>query len=146
MPILPFLSANPLLAWIAAGIFLAGMGLGATTAWTVQGWRLGGQIETLKGSNRLLTEQNAVLTDSNERCKVDVDQVRGAVKAVVDAAAKRVEDAARAMKGAERQAGVHLKRAGEILNRSKVAPDKWCATIQKEQLEYLKLRRTEALQ
>lgn len=39
--LLKLFGANPLsMLWIGGGVFLAGMALGTTGAWTVQGWRL----------------------------------------------------------------------------------------------------------
>lgn len=129
------LTEHPLyLALAAAVLFAGGFGIGFGSGWKVNGWRLGAEIQRLAG-------ENTVLRGVNERCGVDVDAVRAAVKGIADAADERARKAAAAMKGVETAAKGHLALAAEIAHRPPAPPEKQCETVTEEQREYVRLRR-----
>ena len=136
------LGFNPLYVAIAAAVlFTAGAASGGVAGWKVASWKASGSIEREKGNTKALTLKNDVLAGANAQCKVNVDDVRQAVKGIVDEG-ERLQKAAEArMAAASVKSQTHLDRAAEILNRPPVAQAEWCATILKEQREYVEGRR-----
>lgn len=133
---------NPIvLAIVAAVIFTAG----ATSGWTLNGWRLGGEVATLKGEKAVLEGNVAVLTDANATCKANVADVRAALAKFYQAQETLAETVRAAIAKAAPQAAEHLRRAEELLARAAVPQDQWCATIIKEQGEAVKLRRSDRM-
>jgi len=142
MGFLASIVGNPLYMAIAAGvIFGAGAVTGGTAAWTANGWRLGKVVAVEQGNNKALTLTNDTLTAANKRCEINVQDVRAAVKGVVDESAKLTARAAAAMTKAEGRAKSHMSKADEILNRPPVAQPDWCSVILQEQSAYVAERR-----
>jgi len=122
---------------IVASLVVFGFG----TGWLVQGWRLGKVVAVEQGNNKALTLTNDTLTAANKRCEINVQDVRAAVKGVVDESAKLTARAAAAMTKAEGRAKSHMSKADEILNRPPVAQPDWCSVILQEQSAYVAERR-----
>ena len=125
------LTGNPAsLGWAALVLAVAGFAGG----WMVNGWRLGIEVASLQG-------QNQTLTSANERCGVNVAEVKTAVAGIVKAAEKRDAAAREAMKAAAGEATGHLNAAAEIINRPQVPPEKQCDTVRDEQRDYVNTRK-----
>ena len=128
-----FAGGNPIgLAIVAAAIAAAGFG----TGWSVNGWRLGARIERLEGTT-------SALQAANQRCGVNVAEVKAAVAGLVDAAEKRADEGRKAIARAEVSAVKHINRAAGIIARPPVPPEKQCDTVREEQIDYVRMRRGE---
>lgn len=135
---------NPLYVAIAAAvIFAAGAASGGLAGWTVQGWKMGAQLERERGEVKRLDAQVAIFSAANEKCGIDVTAVKDAVKDVVDAGLAAADRARVAMDRAAKTSAGHLGRAENILNRPPVPLEQQCAVLMKEQREYVDERRLE---
>lgn len=122
---------------IAAAVIAAVAGAsGFAAGWKLNGWRLGAKIERLAG-------EASALSSANERCAVNVAEVRTAVAGIVKAAEERAVEARKGIAKAEAAAVKHINRAAGIIARPPVPPEKQCDTVRDEQVEYVRARRGE---
>lgn len=130
---------NPLaIKAIAVAVVLA---IVAGAGWTVNGWRLAGQLEQLQGVVDTQKQSLATLAGANERCAAGVADVKGAVKALVDDGTRRSAAAAAAMEQVAARAKGHLDGAAAALNRAMPAAGQECDTAAAEALDYAKRRK-----
>lgn len=115
--------------------------IAAGAGWTINGWRLSGEISSLEGTVATQKQSIATLVGANDRCLAGVQDVKGAVKAYVDAGAARSEAAAAAMKQAAAAAKGHQDAATAALNRVQPAKGKECETIAGEAAKYARKRK-----
>jgi hypothetical protein len=135
---LKLILGNPLYLLIAAAvIYAAGFGSG----WGVNGWRLGSELATANGTIDTLRIANDGLVGANNRCKINVDEVKAGVKSVVDAGLKLQKQAAAEMRQVAGKAQGHLNKADEILSRPPVAEAEWCKAVISETAAYVAERR-----
>jgi len=131
------LIGNPANLAIAAAIIAAVAGAsGFATGWKLNSWRLGAEVAELRG-------ENTAYAGANERCSVNVAEVKAAVGEIVKQGEARAVQAAKAIKKAEAAAVVHINRAAGIINRPPVPPEKQCDTVRDEQVEYVRGRHDE---
>lgn len=126
---------------IKIGILVAIAAAGAIAGWTLNGWRLAGQINQLKGVVSTQKQSIATLEGANHRCFAGVGEVKGAVKSIADEAAARTAAAAKAMEKASRDAQKHHDAAQEALRRALPPPGKECDTAAAEAATYARKRR-----
>lgn len=130
---------NPLaIKAIAVAVVLA---LAAGAGWTVNGWRLAGELHRLQGVVDTQVQSLATLKGANDRCAAGVADVKEAVKAIADDAARRTAAAAKAAQQAEAGARAHLADAKAALNRPMPAAGKECETAAAEAVNYAKRRK-----
>lgn len=122
---------------IAAVLVALGFGGG----WLVNGWRLGTEVADLNTKVATLEGQKSVLIGANQRCAVNVADVKAGVKSVVDAGLEAQRRAAVAMDKAAGKAADHQAKASEALNRPPVPQAEWCAALQAETKAYADRRR-----
>jgi hypothetical protein len=87
-----------------------------------------------------LSSNNAILSEANKKCAVDMNSVQDSVRALTHAAAQREKSAANAIKGAASAADAHTNRAKKIRNLSPVTPERQYEAIAREQAEYVQSR------
>lgn len=96
------------------------------------------------GAERVrLTSSNATLKAANDKCAIDIGQVRAAMEQLLTVAAKQEKSAKDAMKEAEPVAQTHTAKAIKIKRMSpipKAEPDQ-CKAIIAEQIKYVQERR-----
>lgn len=69
--------ANPAaILYVGLAIAAAAGSVGAYGGWTLNGWRLSGQVEQLKGDKKSLEDQVIVLGESTRACSAAVDQAK----------------------------------------------------------------------
>jgi hypothetical protein len=136
--LLKFLGGGNLANLAIAAAVVAGVAgaAGLSTGWTLNGWRLAGRIERLEG-------RASALEAANQRCGVNVAEVKAAVGELVKAGELRAAAAAKALREAEKAALGHLARAGRILKAPPVPPEKQCDTVRDEQRGYVRQRHQE---
>ena len=123
--------------WASAAVIAAvAVSTGFAAGWKLNGWRLGADVAELRGAN-------AAYAGANERCGVNVAEVKAAVGEIVKQGEARAAQAAKAIKKAESAAVVHINRAAGIINRPPVPPEKQCDTVRDEQVEYVRGRHDE---
>lgn len=122
---------------IAAALIVAG----ALGGWTVNGWRLAGEIARLNGIVETQKQSIATMEGANQRCTAGVAEVKDAVKGYVDAGAKAQQAAAAAIQKAAASAQGHLAAAKDALNRAMPPPGQECATAAEEAAAYAKKRK-----
>jgi hypothetical protein len=124
---------------IAAALIAAVAGAtGFASGWKLNGWRLGANIERLAG-------EASALRGANQRCTVNVAEVKAAVAGIVKAGEERAEQARKGIQKAEQAALGHINRAAGIINRPPVPPEKQCDTVRDEQRAYVIERRAEGV-
>lgn len=126
---------------IIAAIAAALLAIGAGAGWTINGWRLSGEISRLEGTVATQKQSIATLVGANERCVAGVQEVKGAVKALVDDGARRSAEAAAAMEHAAAAAKGHQDAATAALSRVQAPKGKECETAAGEASAYAKKRR-----
>lgn len=128
---------NPYPWILAVAIFAAG----AAGGWAVADWKASGELATARAHTQAANLRNDALIGANNRCAVNVEDVRKAVKGIADQSARVAAAAAAEMKKAASQAQSHAARADEILSRPPVQQPKWCETIVRENAAYVAERR-----
>lgn len=134
------MTLNPLSAKLAAGAALAALLAGFAAGWAVNGWRLAGDIERLKGVTQTQEQSIKTLVGVNKSCAAGVAEVKGAVKSMADAAERRSREAAQAMAATARQAEQHLADARSALARPPAKPGEECGTVAREASAYARKR------
>lgn len=124
-------------AAVVAGAFAAGGGIG----WTVNGWRLAGEIRQLQGVVSTQVQSMATLEGANKNCVAGVAGVRAEVKELVDDAKQRSAEAAAAMAAAAKEASGHLAAAKSALARPPVVRGKECPQAASEASTYARKRK-----
>lgn len=133
---------NPLYMAIAAAvIFAAGAASGGLAGWTAQGWKMGAQLEYERGEVKRLDAQVAIFSAANEKCGIDVQAVKDAVKGIADESKRVAQNAAAEMQRAAKTSAGHLGRAEAILNQPTVPLAEQCAVLTREQRAYVEDRR-----
>lgn len=125
---------SPAIAAIAIAVLTA-VAFGG--GFLVSDWRSNAQIERLKG-------KNTILSSSNDRCVLDVANVRAAVIAMEGIAREREKQAEEAMKQAEPIVERHTAKIIRIRSLPSVKPDMQCEAIKAEQIAYVQSRRDES--
>jgi len=119
-----------ILGAILGAVALVAFGAG----FALESWRTGAQIEKLKGENTLLTS-------FNDNCAADVQNVKTAMAALMQATDEIEIQAAEMMKKAEPQ----VKKRTATITRIKALPsvpvDMQCEAIKEEQKEYVQARK-----
>jgi hypothetical protein len=118
---------------VLIGIIIFAVGSG--TGWTVNQWRNGEKIAKLDSNN-------SVLTAANDHCAADIESVRADVDALTQAAAERVKQAKAEVVKAQPVADRHTSRAIVIKAAPIRTDETQCQAVEREQLEYLKSRRS----
>lgn len=74
--LLKLFTGNPVtMIYVALAIFAVGLGLGTTGGWTLNGWRLGTELEHAKGERDRAIDQGKVLAASVTSCNAGVERV-----------------------------------------------------------------------
>lgn len=120
---------------------LGGLALGFGAGWLLNGWRLAGELQELKGTVATQRQAIATLEGANGRCTASVAEVRGAVKDLVDENARRAAAAQAAIARAEKSAEKHLQAATAALARPAPKAGEECATLVREALDYARKRK-----
>lgn len=130
---------------IAIGLIIggttAGFGLGGAAGWTLNGWRLSARVAELQGVANTQHQSIASLEGANVRCTTSVGDVKGAVKALVDAAEGRAQKAQAAMARAEKATAAHLAAARAALARPLPKAGAECDTLAQEAADYARRRK-----
>ena len=75
--LLKIFTGNPLMmVWVALAVFAAGVASGGATAWKLQGWRLGTELESAKRARDVYKDQAQVLGADVEACNAGVEQAK----------------------------------------------------------------------
>lgn len=114
---------------IIAVSLLVGVGSG----WSVKNWKDGAHVATLES-------RDSVLTASNDKCEIDIDDVRKGVESISVAVGQREEAAAEAMRKAQALAVKHSQTAITIKAAPIVPEETQCDAIVREQIEYVQSR------
>jgi hypothetical protein len=88
-----------------------------------------------------LNADNSILQASNNKCATDIGDVRQALTTLQTATIEREKAAEAAMVKAKLKAEKHTRAATVITQLPPVPQDQQCATIEREQIEYIKRRR-----
>lgn len=119
----------------------AGLGLGFTGGWVINGWRLSGDINKLQGITETQKQGMSELAGANKNCIAGVAGVKADVKELVDDARQRSDEAAAAMKAAAKEASGHLAAARNALARPPVVRGKECPQAASEASQYARKRK-----
>jgi len=122
---------------VLVGLVLVGFGAG----WTVNGWRLSGEVARLEGTVDTQKQSLETYEGANKRCTESVADVKGAVKGIADEAKARADAAAKAMQAAAVEAGKHHEAAKAALNRPLPAAGTECDSTAREAAAYAKKRK-----
>jgi hypothetical protein len=114
---------------IIAVSLLVGFGSG----WGVKGWKDGAHIAKIES-------RDSVLTAANDRCDIDIDDVRKGVESISVAVGHREKAAAEAMSKAQVLAAKHSQTAITIKAAPVVPEETQCDAIVREQIEYVQSR------
>ena len=140
--LLRLFTGNPVtMVYAAAALFAAGLALGGSTGWTLNGWRLSGEIQRLTGVAETQKQSLATFEGANKRCAAGLADVKGAVKGFVDDGARRSAAALKAMQEAAARAQGHLEDAKAALNRPMPAAGAECDTAAAEAAAYARKRK-----
>ena len=113
----------------------------AAVGWTIQGWRLGGEIERLTGVVETQKQSIETAEGANKRCTAGLDDVKASVTAYVQAGTLAAERAAAAAQKAAASVQGHLDDAKAALNRAMPPPGKECETAAAEAAAYARKRK-----
>jgi hypothetical protein len=122
---------------IAAGLVAAGAAVG----WTLNGWRMSGQIRELEGTVATQKQAIATLDAANQRCSAGLADVRGAVQGFIADANGRQAAAAEAIERVAGAAEAHLQAAQGALARVRPAKGRECDQAALEAATYARKRR-----
>jgi hypothetical protein len=132
---------NPIAAKAAIIAVAVALVVGFGGGWTVNGWRLAGEIQRLDGVVSTQEQSLKTLEGANKRCAAGVADVQKAVQGFISQADRRAADAAKAMAKAAEAAKGHLEAAKDAMNRPPAKPGEECDTAAKEATSYAKKRK-----
>ena len=116
--LLRIFTGNPLMmVWVALAVFAVGVASGGATAWKLQGWRLGTELEHAKGELATCAGSLARTQDANKAFAGAVADQTGSIRALEAATLARDARAAAAAAKAAEQGKAITAKADEILNR-----------------------------
>jgi hypothetical protein len=126
--------------WIRVAIVAAIFAAGAGAGWGLNGWRLNSKVADLEVELANSQARVAVLEPANEKCAVDVKDVRQAFADWQAAEAKRVELVKAAVAAAAATSKAHLDQAAKIMTAPRPAAGQECPAIIQEEADYVRAR------
>lgn len=129
--LLKLFTGNPvMMIWVGLGLFAAGAASGGAAAWTVNGWRLGTQLEHAKTELATCSGSLARTQDANKAFAGAVTDQTNSIRALEVATLERDQRAAAAAAEAAKQGKQITDKADALLSRPlPQSPAQDCAAL-----------------